>query len=64
MMKRKYDAAKLADLGYGDYLVSVIELTDIEVAELALVVGGTVEEIESCRIDRTPKLIEHPRGKA
>lgn len=50
-MKATYDAVKLEDLGYGDFGVSVVKLTDTDVEALAFNVGGTVEEIESCRID-------------
>jgi hypothetical protein len=46
----KYDGVKLTALGYGD-AGEVVELIAAEVVELAACVGGTVEEIESCRID-------------
>ena len=46
----KYDGVKLTALGYGD-AGEIVELTAAEVVELAACVGGTVDEIESCRID-------------
>lgn len=51
VMKHKYDAVKLADLGYGDIGRDEIELTETDVEALAFNVGGSVSEIESCRID-------------
>ena len=50
-MKNKYSGEKLAELGYGDTGAAVVELTADEVAKLAECVGGTVAEIESCRIN-------------
>ncbi len=45
-----YDAAKLADLGYGDTGEATVRLTADEVAKLAADVDGSVEEIETCRV--------------
>jgi len=49
--RRRYDARKLHDLGYGDAGDDEALLTDSEVADLAAAVGGTVAEIESARMD-------------
>jgi hypothetical protein len=46
----KYDGVKLTDLGYGD-AGEIVELTEQDVIELAACVAGSVEEIESCRIE-------------
>ncbi len=49
-VRSRYNAAELARLGYGDTGGDVVELHAVEVMELARCVGGTVDEIESCRI--------------
>jgi hypothetical protein len=61
-MTATYDAAMLAEMGYGDTGEAVIEMTEAEVRELAQAVfaGGTcrdtdtiesmIEEIETARL--------------
>ncbi len=51
MNTHNYDTVKLNAMGYGDDGSSSVALTEAEVAAIAEAVGGTVEEIETARID-------------
>ncbi len=51
MTTHTYSTATLNDLGYGNIEGPTVQLTDAEVCALAESVGGTVEEVETARVD-------------